>query len=94
MGDELTYADLSSVSWNERLDVVLMVSESVKFSGFPTVKAWHERMISRSSWRKCMEIRARLMDEQGLIWNGMPKGIENMEQDMESIKKKEEKECG
>ena len=34
------------------------------------------------------------MDEQGLIWNGMPKGIENMEQDMESIKKKEEKECG
>lgn len=32
--------------------------------------------IELPSWRRCNEIRARLMDEQGLQWNGVPKGIE------------------
>lgn len=26
-----------------------------------------------------MEIRVKLMDEQGLMWNGMPRGVSNRE---------------
>jgi glutathione S-transferase len=32
-----------------------------------------------------MEIRARLMDEQGLQWNGVPKGIETFTEYEEKI---------
>ncbi|KAK8140067.1 hypothetical protein PG984_000133 [Apiospora sp. TS-2023a] len=46
-----------------------------KFDGFPHVKAWHNRMIERPAWKRSMKLRARLMDEQGLQWNGIPKGI-------------------
>lgn len=75
VGDKITFADLAFVPWNDRLEVVLMVENEKKFEGFPNVKAWHERMTSRPSWTKAMEIRAKLMDEQGLMWNGMPKGF-------------------
>ncbi|KAI4175067.1 MAG: hypothetical protein LQ346_008130 [Caloplaca aetnensis] len=85
VGDKMTFADLAFVPWNDRLDVVLMVAEEKKFDGFPNVKAWHERMVSRPSWRKAMETRARLMDEQGLMWNGMPKGVSNMDEYMKKI---------
>lgn len=80
VGDKCTFADLSFVTWNDRLDSALMLppDQKDKFEGFPNVKAWHERMISRPSWKKAMETRAKLMDEQGLTWNGMPKGINNM----------------
>ena len=86
VGDKITFADLAFVPWNDRLDVVLMVEDDKKFDGFPKVKAWHERMASRPSWKKAMEIRAQLMDEQGLMWNGMPKGVTNMEEYMEKMK--------
>jgi len=36
-----------------------------------------------------MQTRAKLMDEQGLIWNGMRKGINNMKEDEEKIKRDE-----
>jgi glutathione S-transferase len=62
-----------------------------KFEGFPNVKAWHKRMTARPSWKKAMETRAKLMDEQGLMWNGMPKGIGNMEEYEAKIKADEEK---
>lgn len=86
VGDKITFADLAFVPWNDRLEVVLMVENEKKFDGFPKVKAWHERMASRPSWKKAMEIRAKLMDEQGLMWNGMPKGINNMEEYVEKMK--------
>ena len=87
VGDKITLADLVFIPWNDRLDVVLMVGQEQKFDGFPKVKAWHERMASRPSWRRAMEIRAKLMDEQGLMWNGMPKGVSDME---EYLKKMEQ----
>jgi glutathione S-transferase len=63
-----------------------MCPEESKFDGFPRVKTWHESMIARPSWKKAMDIRAKLMDEQGLMWNGMPKGIFNMEEYQANIK--------
>ncbi|KAJ5999280.1 glutathione S-transferase [Penicillium sp. IBT 35674x] len=45
---------------------------------YPNVQVWNRRMQSRPSWKRSMEIRDRLMDEQGLQTNGMPKGITNM----------------
>jgi glutathione S-transferase len=79
VGNKITFADLSFATWNDRVDSVLMTPpEQDKFEGFPNVRNWHERMISRPSWKKAMETRAKLMDEQGLTWNGMPKGINNM----------------
>lgn len=80
VGDRITYADISFLPWNERLDVTLGVPREQVFDGFPTVKDWHERMASRPAWKKSMEIRARLMDEQGLDWHGMPKGTTSFQQ--------------
>jgi glutathione S-transferase len=80
VGDRITYADLTFVPWNDRLDVTLGVPADKKFEGFPNVKKWHERMIKRPSWIKAMRLRARLMDEHGLDWNGIPKGTTNFQQ--------------
>jgi len=80
VGNKCTFADLSFATWNDRLDSVLMIPEENKFEGFSKVKSWHEWMTSRASWKKAMEARAKLMDEQGLMWNGMPKGINNMKE--------------
>ena len=89
VGDKITFADLAFVPWNDRLDVVLMVEQEKKFDGFPRVKAWHERMTSRPSWKKAMGIRAKLMDEQGSTWNGMPKGVSSMEEYMVKMEQDE-----
>ncbi|KAK8016771.1 glutathione S-transferase [Apiospora rasikravindrae] len=75
VGDKMTYADLAWVPWNDRVDSSLVgVPEHEKLDAFPNVKAWHERMTSRASWQRSMVLRAKLMDEQGLLPNGMPKG--------------------
>lgn len=83
----MTFADLVFVPWNERLEVVLMVDIDRKFDGFPNLKAWHELMVSRPSWKRTMDVRAKLMDEQGLMWNGMPKGIASMEEYIAKMEK-------
>ncbi|OTA63672.1 glutathione S-transferase [Hypoxylon sp. EC38] len=80
VGNKMTYADMAWVTWNDRVDTALGVPEPDKFNGFPNVKAWHDRMTSRESWKKIMEKRAELMDEQGLMPNGMPKGITNFQE--------------
>ena len=77
VGDKMTFADMAFVPWNFRLADVLMQPWDDIWDGFPHVRAWHERMVELPSWKRAMEIRARLMDEQGLQWNGVPKGIEN-----------------
>ncbi|KAK5999073.1 Glutathione S-transferase-like protein gedE [Cladobotryum mycophilum] len=79
VGDKITFADLAFVPWNVRVDILLGIAEENKFDGFPAVKAWHERMIDRPAWKKIMGTRAVLMDEQGLDWNGMPKGTTNFQ---------------
>ncbi|KAK7966228.1 uncharacterized protein PG986_000505 [Apiospora aurea] len=75
VGDKMTFADMAWASWNDRVDTALGVPEPHKFDGFPDIKAWHDRMTACASWKRSMELRARLMDEQGLQWNGIPKGI-------------------
>lgn len=76
VGDKMTFADMSFVPWNFRLSEVLVQSWDEVWEGLPHARAWHERMAELPSWKRSMEIRARLMDEQGLQWNGVPKGIE------------------
>ncbi|KAI1384136.1 glutathione S-transferase [Hypoxylon trugodes] len=66
VGDKMTYADLAFVPWNDRIDSVILCKPEEKFAGFPHVQAWHERMNSRPSWKRCMEVREPLMKEQGL----------------------------
>lgn len=87
VGDRITYADLAFIPWNDRLDATLGVPDDKKFEGFPHVKAWHEVMTARPSWVKAMDTRARLMDEQGLDWNGMPKGTSNYQEYQDSLNK-------
>lgn len=80
VGDKLTFADMAFVSWNFRLSELLNQSWDEVWEGLPHVRAWQEKMVALPSWKRTMEIRARLMDEQGLQWNGVPKGIETFEE--------------
>lgn len=75
IGDRITFADLAFVPWNDRLDITLGVPKDEVFEGFPHVAAWHDCMTKRPSWIKAMQIRTRLLDEQGFGSNGMPKGL-------------------
>lgn len=89
VGDKCTYADLSFVTWNDRMDMVLGVPDSKPLQGFPNVEAWHNRMVGRESFRKAMEVREKMMDEQGLMPNGMPKGVNNMAEYEDKMKREE-----
>lgn len=50
-------------------------------------------MTQRPSWKAAMEARARLMDEQGLTWTGMPKNINSLAEYEAKIKADEEAEA-
>ncbi|OTA60392.1 glutathione S-transferase [Hypoxylon sp. EC38] len=93
VGDKMTYADLAFTTWNDRSDDILECAPEDKFKGFPNVQAWHERMTQRPSWKTAMDTRARLMDEQGLTWTGMPKDFNNLEEYKAKIKADEEAEA-
>jgi glutathione S-transferase len=86
VGDRITFADIAFSTWNDRIDSLILCAPEAKFDGFPRVKEWHERIISRPSWKTCMDKRTQLMDEQGLLPNGMPKGVSNMEEYNAKIK--------
>jgi glutathione S-transferase len=75
VGDKVTFADLAFLPYNDRVERFLTCPAENRFDGFPNVKAWHEKMTSRPSWTKAMKTRDLLMDEQGLMPNGMPKGV-------------------
>jgi glutathione S-transferase len=79
VGDRITFADLAFISWNDRVDEILGVTNDQKFAGFPHLQDWHERMVSRPAWKRTMETRARCMSDQGLDWNGLPKGVTKYE---------------
>ncbi|OTB02027.1 hypothetical protein M426DRAFT_74837 [Hypoxylon sp. CI-4A] len=85
VSNKMTFADLAWAPWNSRLNEVLVQSWDEVWDGTPHVRAWHERMMDLPSWKKCLEIRARLMDEQGLQWNGVPKGIDTFTEYEEKI---------
>ncbi|CEJ93533.1 hypothetical protein VHEMI09114 [[Torrubiella] hemipterigena] len=76
VGDKQTYADMAFVPWNFRLSEVLMQSWDEVWENAPNVRAWHEKMVESPAWKRSMEHRAKAMDDQGLQWNGVPKGIE------------------
>ncbi|MCJ1453362.1 hypothetical protein MMC28_003709 [Mycoblastus sanguinarius] len=78
VGDKCTFADLSFVTWNDRMDMVMGVPDSKPLEKYPNVEAWHNRMTSRDSLKTAMKIREKMMDDQGLMPNGMPKDINNM----------------
>jgi glutathione S-transferase len=85
VGDKMTFADMSFMPWNFRLSEVLLQPWDEVWEGAPHVRAWHERIIELPSWKRCMDIRARLMDEQGLQWNGVPKGIDTFDDYQQKI---------
>ena len=78
VGDKITFADLSFVTWNDRMDMVLGIAQSNPLAKYPNVDAWQNRMTSRASFKKAIETREKLMGEQGLMPNGMPKGVNNI----------------
>ncbi|GAB1207841.1 hypothetical protein APSETT445_006576 [Aspergillus pseudonomiae] len=81
VGDKCTYADLAFVPWNCRLEMLLQTPpDEDPLAQYPNVQAWHNRMVSRPSWKRCMEVRDKLMDDQGLTPKGMPKGINNIKE--------------
>lgn len=75
VGDKMTFADIAFVPWNTHLSHVLGLSWDEVWKDTPHVRAWQERMVALPSWKRCMENRVRLMEEQDLQWNGAPKGI-------------------
>lgn len=89
VGNKCTYADLAFVTWNDRMDMVLGVPDSKPLQEFPNVEAWHSRMVGRESFRKAMEVREKMMDDQGLMPNGMPKGVNNMAEYEDKMKREE-----
>ncbi|KAI1642463.1 uncharacterized protein F4817DRAFT_352900 [Daldinia loculata] len=46
-----------------------MRSGKAPLMSVPSMNVWP----NCPSWKRCMEIRARLMEEQDLQWNGVPK---------------------
>jgi glutathione S-transferase len=80
VGDKITYADLAFLPWNNLLDLILGVPKENMLDGYPNVEKWHGRMAGRPSWKKCVEMRVGLMDEQGLGPNGMPKDVKSFQE--------------
>ncbi|RAK97527.1 short-chain dehydrogenase/reductase [Aspergillus ibericus CBS 121593] len=86
VGEKCTYADLAFLPWNCQLDMLIPRDDGGEIlEAYPWVKAWQTRMEDRESWRRAMVVRERLMDEQGLQVNGMPKGVRNIREYEELI---------
>jgi len=85
VGNKMTFADMAFLPWDFRLSELLSQSWDEVWEGMPHARAWHDRMVELPSWKRSMEHRARLMDEQGLQWNGVPKGIETFTEYEEKI---------
>ncbi|KAI1653372.1 glutathione S-transferase [Daldinia decipiens] len=60
VGQKMTFADMAWLPWNFRLSETLLQSWDEVWEGTPHVRAWHERMAELPSWKRCMEIRARI----------------------------------
>ncbi|OTA97038.1 hypothetical protein M434DRAFT_387908 [Hypoxylon sp. CO27-5] len=62
VGDKMTCADLTWVPWTLFGDILLSQSGHALLRDYPNVEAWYERIASRPSWKKVMEMRSRLLD--------------------------------
>ncbi|KAK5655172.1 hypothetical protein OQA88_6071 [Cercophora sp. LCS_1] len=88
VGDKMTYADMSFVPWNDRLDDLLRQPLDETYKGLDNVRRWHQKMAERPAWKRAMAIRRGLMIEQGLLdQTGMPEGFNNIQEYMEFLKK-------
>lgn len=88
VGDKCTFADLVFLPWNTRVDMTLLTPpREDPLDPYPNVQSWHQRMLARESWKKAMATRDKLMDDQGLMSNGMPKGINNIKEYEEHMAK-------
>ncbi|OAX77800.1 hypothetical protein ACJ72_07898 [Emergomyces africanus] len=88
VGDKCTYADLSFLPWNNRIDLLLQVPPGEDpLEPYPNVQSWQHRMEARDSWTKAMVVREKYMNEQGLQANGMPLGINNIKEYEELIER-------
>ena len=88
VGDKCTFADLAFLPWNTHLPALLSASpEEDPLESFPNVRAWHNRLITRDSWKRAMVLRDKYMDEQGLQPSGMPKDIKSIQEYEELIAK-------
>ncbi|KAI0145240.1 glutathione S-transferase [Xylariaceae sp. FL1272] len=80
VSDKMTFVDMAFVPWNSRLIDVLPDSQEDAsnvdlhdklwdkiWEGAPHVRAWHEHRVNLPSWKRSMEIRTRLVAEQGLL---------------------------
>ncbi|RSL59679.1 hypothetical protein CEP54_007155 [Fusarium duplospermum] len=95
VGDKCTFADLAFLPYNDRIDMLVLSKSIDEIRGeYPHFAAWQARMVARDSWKKAMETRTQLMDEQGLMPNGMPKGITSMAQYEEHMAKTAEEKRG
>lgn len=86
VGSKATFADLAFAPWNDRIDALILSAPEKKFDGFPNVQSWHERITSRAAWNATMKKRDKLMDDQGLQPNGMPKGVKSFQEYEDMIK--------
>ncbi|KAL8832732.1 MAG: hypothetical protein Q9191_000069 [Dirinaria sp. TL-2023a] len=75
VGEKCTFADLAFVTWNERLGRAMGVPDSDP--------------LKEDSFKKALQCRDKLMDEQGLMPNGMPKGVNNIAEYEAKIKAEE-----
>ncbi|OJD18235.1 hypothetical protein AJ78_01735 [Emergomyces pasteurianus Ep9510] len=88
VGDKCTYADLSFMPWNNRVNMLLETPPGEDpLAPYPNVQAWQHRMEARDSWKKAMVVREKYMNEQGLQVNGMPLGINNIKEYEELIER-------
>ncbi|PYI11804.1 short-chain dehydrogenase/reductase [Aspergillus sclerotiicarbonarius CBS 121057] len=86
VGEKCTYADLAFLPWNNRLEMLIPREDGGEIlEAYPWVAGWQRRMEEREAWKRAMVVRERLMDEQGLQVNGMPKGVSNIKEYEELI---------
>lgn len=60
VGDKMTFADLAWVPYNSLLPLFFECAPEEALHDYPNVNAWHERMTSRASWQKVLELKAGL----------------------------------
>jgi glutathione S-transferase len=58
VGDKMTFADMAFVSYHSILHLFFECQPQEAFKDYPNVGAWHQRMVSRDSWKKVVELKA------------------------------------
>lgn len=53
----MTFADMAFVPYNTVAHVVFECKPEDGLKQFPNVDAWHQRMTSRDSWKKVLELK-------------------------------------